>query len=80
MRRAAFDNDRTILADPVASYVDKVHRHAYKIVDREVQQLYQAGLDDDQVFELTVAAALGSGLARLDAARRAAERRPGEPT
>ena len=54
--------------DPVlAHYVDLVHRHAYRITDEDVERLRDAGLDDDAIFEMTVAAALGAGVERLRA-------------
>jgi len=54
-------------------YVDKVRRHAYRIVDEDIDSLHAAGYTDDQVFELTEAAAHGAGLARLEAALAALE-------
>ncbi len=53
------------------TYTDKVRRHAYKVVDRDVEDLKGAGWSEDQIFELTVAIAMGEGLSRLDRARRA---------
>jgi len=54
--------------DPVlAHYVEVVRRHAYRITDEDVQRLRDAGLDDDAIFEMTVAAALGAGVERLRA-------------
>lgn len=52
-------------------YVDKLHDEAYKIVDRDLAELADAGYAEDQLFELTVSAAVGAGLARLDALERA---------
>jgi alkylhydroperoxidase family enzyme len=52
--------------DPaVAHYLDVVRRHAHRISDEDVERLRDAGLDDDAIFELTVAAALGAGAERL---------------
>jgi alkylhydroperoxidase family enzyme len=48
------------------SYLDKVRRHAYKVTDADVQALKDAGYSDDEIFEQTVAAAVASGLHRLD--------------
>jgi alkylhydroperoxidase family enzyme len=53
------------------AYTDKVRRHAYKVTDRDVEDLRAAQWSEDQIFELTVAAALGAGVSRLDHARRA---------
>jgi alkylhydroperoxidase family enzyme len=48
------------------SYVDTVARHAYKVTDRDVTALQQAGNSEDALFEITVAAAVGAALQRLD--------------
>jgi alkylhydroperoxidase family enzyme len=62
-RRAAFAG-RAV--DPaVAHYLEVVRRHAYRVTDEDVERLRDAGLDDDAIFELTVAAALGAGVERL---------------
>ena len=54
--------------DPVlARYVDIVRKHADRITDDDVERLRDAGLDDDAIFEITVAAALGAGAERLRA-------------
>jgi alkylhydroperoxidase family enzyme len=54
--------------DPaVARYLDVVRRHAYRVTDEDIGRLRDAGLDDDSIFELTVAAALGAGVERLKA-------------
>jgi hypothetical protein len=65
-RAAAIDVDP--LPDPLAQgYVDTIRRHAYKLTDRRLEELGQAGWTDGQIFELTVAAALGAAKRRLDA-------------
>jgi len=51
---------------PLASYVDKVARHAYKVTDGDVATLQRAGNSDDVLFEVTVAAALGAAVGRLE--------------
>jgi hypothetical protein len=53
------------------TYTDKVRRHAYKVTDRDVEHLRAAQWSEDDIFELTVATALGAGLSRLAQARRA---------
>jgi len=47
-------------------YVDTVARHAYKVTDADLVSLQQAGLSDDTLFEITVVAAVGAALHRLD--------------
>ena len=48
-------------------YVEKVARFAYKVTDDDVQALLRHGYSEDAVFEITVSAALGAGLGRLEA-------------
>ena len=52
--------------DLLAAYVDKVARHAYKVTDEDVSQLQHAGHSDDALFEVTISAALGAALGRLE--------------
>lgn len=53
------------------TYVETVRKHAYRVTDAQVEALRAAGLGEDEIFELTVAAAVGAGLERLDAGMRA---------
>ena len=55
------------LPEPAQRYVDTVRRHAYRVVDGDVDALREAGWSDEAIFELTLAAALGAGLDRLAA-------------
>jgi hypothetical protein len=55
----------------MAEYLAKVRERAYAIVDRDVESLKAAGLSEDEIFEQTVAAAIGEGLRRLDRATEA---------
>ena len=50
----------------LGAYVDKVTLTPYKVLDRDIAALREAGLTEDQIFELTVATALGSARARFD--------------
>jgi alkylhydroperoxidase family enzyme len=52
-------------------YLEKVRLHAYKVVDRDVDELKAADFSEDEIFEHTVSAAVGAGLHRLDAALKA---------
>jgi hypothetical protein len=56
--------------DDMTAYLTKVHECAYEVTDADVEQLLAAGHSQDEVFEQTVAAAIGEGLRRLDAAAR----------
>lgn len=50
----------------VRPYVEKVARYAYKVTDEDIQALQQAGYSEDAIFEITVSAALGAGMGRLE--------------
>lgn len=48
------------------SYVEKVARRAHEVGDQEIEELKQAGWSEDAIYEITVSAALGAGLGRLE--------------
>lgn len=64
LRRSALE--RATAPAPLATYVSTVARHAYRVTDADVAKLRQAGHSDDSLFEITVAAAVGAALYRLD--------------
>src|SRR4051794_14382398 len=69
LRRAVADRAAGLAAtlpEPLAAWTDKVARHAYKTTDEEVAALKQAGYSEDQIFEATLAAAVGASLSRLE--------------
>jgi alkylhydroperoxidase family enzyme len=82
MRRAAIararqvsgraDGTERVSASPLdpalEQWVEKVARHAYKTTDAELAALLAAGYSSDQIFEITIAAALGASQARADCA------------
>lgn len=47
-------------------HVDRIALHAYTITDEDVAALKAAGWSEDAIFEISIAAALGAGLARLE--------------
>jgi hypothetical protein len=59
------------LSKPVGPYVELVRDRSYRITDADLATLTAAGRSDDEIFEITVAAALGAALNRLDAGLRA---------
>ena len=61
-------NTDVIVPDELSGWVEKVARHAYRTTDEDVESLKAAGYSEDQLFELTVAAALGASRARLERA------------
>lgn len=54
------------LPSEVGKYVDKIALHAYKVTDADVDTLRRAGYSEDAIFEITLSAALGAGVARLE--------------
>jgi alkylhydroperoxidase family enzyme len=63
------------LPDALDPYVKKVARYAYEVTDEDIAALRHAGYSEDQIFEVTVSAALGAGLVRLEAGLSALRRR-----
>jgi alkylhydroperoxidase family enzyme len=63
-RRGAMQ--RMSLSGSLAAYVEKVARHAYKVTDHDIAALHEAGHSDDGIFEITVAAAVGAAMHRLE--------------
>ena len=59
------------LPPELASYLAKVREESYRITDADVDGLRAAGHGEEEIFELTVAAALGAALGRRDAGLRA---------
>jgi len=52
--------------DALGRYVDTVARHAYTLTDDDLTALQRAGNSEDVIFEITVSAALGAALGRLE--------------
>jgi alkylhydroperoxidase family enzyme len=46
--------------------VVKVARHAYRMTDEDIDAAGEAGYDENELFDVIVAAALGAGLARRE--------------
>ena len=46
-------------------YIDKIALHAYKVTDEDIATLQEQGYSEDALFEITLSAALSTGLARL---------------
>jgi alkylhydroperoxidase family enzyme len=70
-RRAAFDNEG--LEEPLRTLVRKVVERAHTVTDEDVARARQAGLSEDQVFELVVCAAVGQATRQFEAAVAALE-------
>lgn len=76
LRHAAFARSVELSGGPAAGaggipenlrgYIDAVALHAYRITDEDLQELRRAGYSEDAIFEVSVAASVGAGLARLE--------------
>jgi len=60
------ETERGTGGEDLAAYVDTVAQHAYRVTDEHLGRLRQAGHSDDSLFEMTVSAALGAALGRLE--------------
>jgi alkylhydroperoxidase family enzyme len=52
-------------------YADTVRRNAYRVTDADIDALRASGLSEDEIFEITVSAAVAAGLERREAGLRA---------
>jgi len=50
----------------LVTYVKKVALYAYKTTEEDIEALRRAGYDEDAIFEITLSAALGAGMTRLE--------------
>ena len=60
------ENTAVEVPDNLETYLKKVALYAYKTTDDDVQRLDEAGYSEDEIFELTLCAALGAGMVRLE--------------
>jgi hypothetical protein len=54
------------LPPELAAYVTKVTRSAYQVTDADFQALEAAGYSGDAIFEITLCASIGAGMARFE--------------
>jgi hypothetical protein len=54
------------IPEALRTYLEKVVRHAYKVSDEDIDNLLQAGYSEEAVLEITISAALGAGVGRLE--------------
>lgn len=69
LRAAAARGDE--LPEPWQAYASTVRDASYRIADVDVERLVAAGCTEDEIFEVTVAAAVGAAMEGFDAGRRA---------
>ncbi len=55
------------LPEILHKYIDKVTQNAYKVLDRDIEELKNNGYSEDTIFEVTIACALGAALASVEA-------------
>jgi len=72
LRAAAARGDE--LPDPWRGYAATVRETSYRITDADTERLFAAGCTQDEIFEVTVAAAVGAAMDGFDAGRRALAR------
>jgi alkylhydroperoxidase family enzyme len=56
-RRAAFDN--ATLTEPLHGLISKVAKHPTQVTDDDIATVRASGINEDQIFELVVCAAVG---------------------
>ena len=49
----------------IEAYIDRVALHAYRVTDRDIEDLRAAGCSEDAIFELTLCAAVGAAIGRM---------------
>ena len=69
IRSAALDG--AAVPSSLETYVAKVRECAYKVTDADVAAMRTAGWGEEEIFELTLATALGAALSRHERARAA---------
>lgn len=70
--RAAFEHRG--VPEAVRPLVDKVVRHAWKVTDADVNSARAAGVSEDEIFELTICAAIGQATRQIEAGLAALDR------
>lgn len=59
------------ISGALGRYVRKVKQRDYRGIDNSIADLRSEGYSDDQIFEVTVSAAVGAGVWRLQLALKA---------
>jgi hypothetical protein len=60
------DSNDSPVAVALRPYLNKVSHYAYKVTDRDIEALKTQGYSEEAIFELTISAAVGAGLSRLN--------------
>ena len=56
----------SVVPDNLQAYVDKVTHTPYKVMDEDIDSLKKHGYSEDQIYEITIATALGAAAGRLE--------------
>jgi alkylhydroperoxidase family enzyme len=72
LRRAAGTGGA--LPEPLGAYAATVRDSSYRITDDDLAALRTAGCGEEEIFEVTIAAATGAALHRLEVGLRAMDR------
>ena len=67
--KAAFiagSEEDSVIPENLRGWVEKVTKYAYKTLDSDIEQLKKAGYSEDEIFEITVAAAHGAARVRFE--------------
>lgn len=65
--RSIVNKDASEVLEPASldAYVEKVSRHAYKVLDRDIEAMKTDSFSEDEIYELSVIAAFAAGEARV---------------
>ncbi|MEV4240632.1 hypothetical protein ACIBJI_38770 [Nocardia sp. NPDC050408] len=73
--RASGEDGAAGVPDDLADFVELVAERSYRLTEKNITMLAEAGRSDDEIFEAAVVAAYGAADRRLRAARRSWEGR-----
>lgn len=59
-------DDTPLSPSTLNAYIEKLSKHAYKILDQDIEALKSEGYSEDEIFELTVVGATAAGVTRLE--------------
>ena len=65
-RLGGMSGETEALPQQLDGFVRKVATQAYRVTDEDITALKEAGYSEDTIFEITVSAALGASIARLE--------------
>ena len=70
--------ERAAIPPELEAYIKKVTLYAYKVTDEDIAALKTLGYTEDELFEITISAALGAGYTRSACGLAALRARTGE--